>query len=250
MKPQAAAEFQVRFIASAADWTAIRNLFNQLPDVAFFVKDAEGRFVLQNKRCLELSRVLSEVEIVGKTDFDLFGRDRAEYFRMCDERILRTGSPMENVIEPAPDSTGRLIVCSKYPIAGKTGETIGIAGVYRFVEGFRDLPEWCGRFRDLVEYIRLNYAEELPLKTLAAMAGVSVSQLERRFAKLLNLSVGDYIQNLRLTAARELLETTDRTITDIGQSVGFYDHSHFSRIFRRWMGVAPDAYRRSHRSRR
>ena len=77
---------------------------------------------------------------------------------------------------------------------------------------------------------------------------VVISQLERRFAKLLNLSVGDYIQSLRLTAARELLETSDRTITDIGQSVGFYDHSHFSRKFRRWMGVSPDAYRRSHRS--
>lgn len=87
-----------------------------------------------------------------------------------------------------------------------------------------------------MEYIRANYAEELPLKALATMAGVSVSQLERRFAKLLNLSVGDYILNLRLTAAHELLETTDRTITDIGQSTGFYAPSHFSRNFRPWMG--------------
>jgi AraC-like DNA-binding protein len=43
-----------------------------------------------------------------------------------------------------------------------------------------------------------------------------------------------------------LLETTDRTIADIACETGFYDHSHFTRTFKRIIGVSPGQYRKTH----
>lgn len=239
-------EFQADFIERSKGFGPMAQLFNMLPDVAFFVKDTKGRFVMQNKRCLEFSRVQHESEVIGKTDFDLFRKERADYYAACDREIIRTGKPILNAIEIPPDTSEKLVVCSKFPVYGKDNAIIGIAGVYRVIEGFRDSPAWYGRFSKVIDFIRKNYASKLSLSDLARKAGVSVSQLERHFSKLLNMSVAEYIQNVRLTVAREILETTDQTVTAIALSVGFYDHSHFSRTFKQWMNCSPHRYRKNH----
>jgi len=51
---------------------------------------------------------------------------------------------------------------------------------------------------------------------------------------------------VRITAARTLLETSDRTIADIACETGFYDHSHFTRTFKRIVGISPGLYRKNH----
>ncbi len=57
----------------------------------------------------------------------------------------------------------------------------------------------------------------------------------------------DYVLNVRVNAARALLETTDKLITDIAVETGFCDHSHFIKTFKRFTGHTPGAYRRTHR---
>ena len=76
---------------------------------------------------------------------------------------------------------------------------------------------------------------------------MSQSQLERRFQQLLGTSPGEYILRVRISASRAQLETTDRTIADIAIGVGFYDHSHFTRTFKRMMSCSPKQYRDHHR---
>jgi transcriptional regulator GlxA family with amidase domain len=53
-----------------------------------------------------------------------------------------------------------------------------------------------------------------------------------------------YLVRMRVAIAAELLRSTSRRATEIALEVGFYDHSDFSRQFRRIMGVAPTVYRR------
>ncbi len=57
----------------------------------------------------------------------------------------------------------------------------------------------------------------------------------------------DLILRVRVSASRSLLENTDRTIADIALAVGFYDHSHFTRTFKRMMSCSPKQYRDGHR---
>lgn len=57
----------------------------------------------------------------------------------------------------------------------------------------------------------------------------------------------EYLILTRINAARDLLETTDRTISDIAQEVGFYDHSHFVRHFKHIRGCTPNQYRKQYK---
>jgi transcriptional regulator GlxA family with amidase domain len=110
------------------------------------------------------------------------------------------------------------------------------------------MPQWQGRFAQCVTYIHKNYSKPIRTEHLAKMAGVSKRQLDRRFIRLFNANPNEYLQRVRIHAARELLEKSDRTITDIAQSCGFYDHSHFTKTFKLIMSCTPFSYRKSHRS--
>lgn len=94
---------------------------------------------------------------------------------------------------------------------------------------------------------RINQALELPLsiKELAAEAGLSASHFRRRFREELGLSLGDYLAERRLNAARRLLEDTPLPITEIARSCGYDTIYAFSRFFRKRTGLSPSGWRNS-----
>ena len=89
-----------------------------------------------------------------------------------------------------------------------------------------------------------GFRQKLDVQQLAAIADLSVRQLERRFRQTFQTSPRAYLVRMRILAACEILETTNQPITDVALAVGFYDHSDFSRQFRRVMGQSPTHYRR------
>ena len=239
--------FQTDFLSQIGELSPFRQLLDLVPDVAFFMKDRGGRFVMQNQRSCEYCQVNHEWETLGKTDYDFFPKDRAALYVQGDQEVMRSGRPIVNAIAPAPENSDKMIVYSKVPVYDKGGRIIGVAGIHRIIEGLRDTPHWYGRFSTVIDHIHKKYGEEVDIAALAAQAGVSQSQLERRFRQLLGTSPGEYILRVRISASRALLETTDRTIADIALAVGFYDHSHFTRTFRRMMSCSPRQYRDHHR---
>lgn len=227
---------------------AFRFLLDMLPDVAFFVKDIEGRIVTVNRRNCEIYNCENELELIGKTDRELVSGERAEAYAREERRIMESGEPVINAISVGPEASHRMVIYSKVPIYGRRGEVIGIAGVHRFVEGAKEIPLWQQRFASVVSYIHDHYSEPLTLQKLASLAGFSQSQLERRFQKFLGTTPIDYVLKVRVEAARTLLETTNRTIADIAVSTGFYDNSHLTRHFKRLRGCSPMAYVKRHRA--
>ena len=95
-----------------------------------------------------------------------------------------------------------------------------------------------------LEYVRTHYAESIRIEDLARLCGMSFSQFERRFRKTFHISPLQHITQVRIRAACNLLTTTRDTIAAIALDVGFYDHSHFSRAFKKVMGVSPSLYRK------
>lgn len=83
------------------------------------------------------------------------------------------------------------------------------------------------------------------LDELATRAGCSRAQFCRRFRTVVGCSPGAYVQRLRLETARELLQTTVRSIPDIAEACGFTDRFHFSRIFAHTQGCPPAIFRRN-----
>ena len=68
----------------------------------------------------------------------------------------------------------------------------------------------------------------------------------REASKRAGLTPGAYLRSLRLEAARRALLETDRPLTEIAFDAGFFDQAHFTRAFRRAIGLPPAAFRRLH----
>ncbi len=78
----------------------------------------------------------------------------------------------------------------------------------------------------------------------SAALGVSVRTLQRWLAAA-GSSFEALIGTSRLAAARHLLDNTDAKVVEIALELGYSDHAHFTRAFRRWTGLSPIAYRRA-----
>ncbi|MGI9472539.1 MAG: helix-turn-helix domain-containing protein, partial [Rubripirellula sp.] len=146
-------------------------------------------------------------------------------------------------IESAPEGEGspRLVTTSKIPLRDKRGRVIGVAGFSRQIE--RMQSGTANALSEVIEYLHNHFAENVGTEQLAQMAGLSVSHFERRFRLAFGSSPRQYLIRVRVEQAARLLRETDRSITEIAQSCGFYDHAHFSRSFRRITNLSPTAYR-------
>ncbi len=227
---------------------SLRPLLDSMPDVAFFMKDKHGRGVMYNRRYCEDCKVADEEALIGRTDYHLFEKGRAEQYKKSDEIMSATAKPIFNTIEIGPEDSDRAIIYSKVPVRDKKGKLIGFAGFYRFLDTHSHITGFYRRFTHAMDYIHEHFAEQIAVKEITRMTGVSERQLGRSFVKFFGVSPKEYILRLRVNAARELLETTDNTLTDIAQTVGFYDHSHLTRTFKRMRGITPEQYRKKHKS--
>jgi AraC-like DNA-binding protein len=80
---------------------------------------------------------------------------------------------------------------------------------------------------------------------LAALADMTLATLRRRFREATGLPIHAYLISRRIAAARELLERSDLAIKAVAERLGYSDVFFFSRQFRRHVGIAPAAFRRT-----
>lgn len=99
-------------------------------------------------------------------------------------------------------------------------------------------------------HISAHYTEHLTLSGIAAEFFISPAYLSRLFKKTTNLSLVEYINSIRLTAAKNLLENTSTRIARIGEETGFTTTTHFSRIFKQGTGFSPQQYRRHYHTKK
>lgn len=101
------------------------------------------------------------------------------------------------------------------------------------------------RLAPAVEYIQNYYNTEISYAELAKMINVSKYHFCHLFKEATGKTVVQYINDIRLDKAYELLKNTDMNITQVSMSVGFNDMNYFSRIFRRKKKLAPSKVRGS-----
>jgi len=94
-----------------------------------------------------------------------------------------------------------------------------------------------------IEVVENNIADaDLDIKRFAAEVGVSRMQLYRKLNALTDMTVKEFIRNIRLKRAVQLLEQKNRTISEIAWEVGFKDISHFRKCFRQMYGMNASEY--------
>ena len=94
------------------------------------------------------------------------------------------------------------------------------------------------------EYVDAQLGDELRIRELAAVAGLSVGHFHRSFRSTTGQTPLQFIMNRRVEVASRLLADPGLTILDVALSVGLSSPSHFARTFRSIVGMSPSEYRR------
>jgi AraC family transcriptional regulator len=106
------------------------------------------------------------------------------------------------------------------------------------------MAEW--KVKRVVDYIEQNLDQDIGLEELSSNVDMTPDYLCRAFRKAVGMPPYRCLLGRRIERAKELLRSTDRSLTDIALEVGFSSHSHFTSAFRAAVGYTPANYRKSH----
>ncbi|WP_162463193.1 helix-turn-helix domain-containing protein [Paenibacillus psychroresistens] len=94
-------------------------------------------------------------------------------------------------------------------------------------------------------HIKENLYQEMTREMLASLVYLNPAYLSRLFRKETGLSLSDYILQERMAKAADMLLCTDKTISEIADSLGYDNFSYFARLFKKIHGMTPQYYRKS-----
>ncbi len=224
----------------------VDRLFDRVPDMVFFVKDAQGRYMAVNDTLASRCGLANKEGAIGLTASELFPPPFGDAFALQDQEILRSGRAIHDHLELHLYPGGRSGWCLtfKEPVIGKNGQVAGICGISRDLHSPGELREDFAAMSAAIEYIHHHYDEALRLPGLAEMAGLSVYQFDQRIRSLFHVTAGQYLVKIRIDAACQRLSGTEEAIAQVALSCGYSDQSAFSRQFKQAVGISPMAYRK------
>ena len=97
--------------------------------------------------------------------------------------------------------------------------------------------------REIKEYLDENYASRITLDQLSRDFYINKYYLTRVFKEQYGFSITAYLQNVRITHAKQLLRFSDKSVEEIGQACGLGSLNYFSRTFKAIEGIPPNVYR-------
>lgn len=238
-------EFQQHFFQENPQVESFLELFDSLPEVVFYVKDQQSRFVRVNPRFVQNHGFESESDLLGRSDRDLHPPVMAEAYISEDRRVMAGRVPIRNQtwLVFHRRQLPNWYVSTKVPLFGKDGGVIGLAGAMYSVEQPEEHERFFRELSPVIRHVKSHYTGTVSMAEMAELSGLSSTHFNRRFQQLLRMTPTDYLRSVRVQAARQLLSNTDRTLAQIAQETGFTDQSHFTRCFRENTGMTPGAYR-------
>ena len=108
------------------------------------------------------------------------------------------------------------------------------------------MGETVDKIQYAARYISENYAEPLTLEDAARLTNLEKTYFSKRFKLLTGFGFHEYLTEVRLCAAAQLLEQTDLSMVDIAERCGFSNSNYFGDVFRRWKGCSPSQYHSTH----
>lgn len=218
-------------------------LFDALPDVVFFVKDAAGRYTHANLTLVRRLRLTGRNDLIGKSADEVFPAALGKSYAAQDQRVLH-GETIEHQLEVHIFNNRAAGWCITYKRPLQTRHGIdGVIGISRDLGQPDGQHPAYDRVRQVLEYIQEHFSDSIRVANLARMADMSVAQLERYFQRVFQLTPQQMLTKVRIDAAIALLQGNDSVAT-VGQSCGFVDQSAFARQFKATTGMAPRDYRK------
>lgn len=106
----------------------------------------------------------------------------------------------------------------------------------------------CDRVRTVIEFIDVNYAEDLSLEDMAAVIHVTPRHLCRIFKKAVNMRPFDYLKAYRVKKAKEILISDEQlTVNEVACKAGYNSTSYFCSVFKEIEGLTPLEFKQLHK---
>ena len=100
------------------------------------------------------------------------------------------------------------------------------------------------RIQTVAAYLSDHYAAEIPMERLTQIACMGTTKLKSSFKKVYDCTITEYMQQRRMSQAEYLLTSTDLSIGQIAQTVGYSTSSRFAELFRKSTGLLPGEFRK------
>ncbi|MEM1296212.1 MAG: AraC family transcriptional regulator [Verrucomicrobiota bacterium] len=229
----------------ALNASVLETLFDEAPDVAFFVKDREGRYLVANQSLAERHGIADRKDLLGKRPSDLCSGPFGEVPTEQDARVLKTGKPITNHLEMQWLRPHRPCWCltTKLPLHGTSGKIEGLVGFSRDLRERFALESIPPSVATVLGDFEKQPGEAVSASDLAERAELTTAQFSRLMKRVFNVTPTQHITKMRIQLAVQLLAETDRTVAEIALDSGYCDHSAFTRAFRATMGLTPSQYR-------
>jgi len=226
-------------------------LFDRIPDVVFFIKDREARYVMVNRTLVDRCGRRSKEDLLGKTTRSVFPPPLGDRFFEQDDRVLQSGIAISQNLEMHlyPTRLEGWCLTDKIPIPGSDGRVAGLAGISRDLQSPGRETDHLAEVAAALEHVRSGFGSALRVQDLAEVSGLSVYQLNRRLRAIFGITASQFITKQRIDVASEMLRRSLVPIADIAVTCGYFDQSAFSRVFRRTVGLTPSQYRTRHQFR-
>jgi PAS domain S-box-containing protein len=234
------------WLRQLAPESLFHRIFDYLPDLTFFAKDANGRLMVASRRIYELYGLSDDQDLIGLTDFDLNPDSMAQAYTGDDERLLSGKAQVIERLELWFDRQGLpdWAHVTKLPLKDNRGRIVGVMGVLRPPDAReRQFPAF-NVLSQAVLRMRHDFGGRLAIETVAGECGLSIRAMQRQFQRVFGLTPQEFLIKTRVAAACHLLRTTARPLSEIAAECGFTDQSSFTQHFRRHVGVTPSRYRK------
>lgn len=220
-------------------------LFDHVPDTVFFLKDTQGRYTAVNHTLVKRCGFEHKSALIGKTAEQVFPLPLGSGFSQQDQRILQSGPAINGQLELHLYGNRKPGWCLTWKVAvtDPRGEIVGLAGLSRDIQQHMGSTKEAASVSRAIEHVARHLDAPLPLEELAALAGLSVFQLDQRIRGLFGVSAGQYVLRARIERACDLLRHARDPISEVALACGYADQASFTRQFRKSVGLTPSAYR-------
>lgn len=138
-------------------------------------------------------------------------------------------------------------------VSNPAGALDDIQGAYALAVGLPQngiaaggLAPW--QIRKVIRHIEENLTNSVPVSELAALANLCESHFAKAFRKSFQETPHNYLIKRRLSYAQGLMATLDMPLSQVALECGMSDQSHFTHLFRKFIGVTPNVWRRRSRA--
>jgi len=227
------------------DARLLEELFDQMHDTAFFIKDVQGRYVVVNDSLVERHGMQAKSQVIGRRPCDIcpgdFGRIPAEQ----DAQVLRSGRPIIDRLELQWRAPRKPVWCltTKLLMRDSRGTITGIIGISKDVQTPLPTKEIPTEIAVALHRLETGYHGRISPSELARLAGIPAARFARIIKRVFGISPMQLISKTRIAAATRLLRDSDESVAVIAVQCGFTDHSAFTRAFRAVTGITPSEFR-------